>query len=429
MFDFKRILSSLQDVSMNASVELVNQDLRQDVEKKLGTVRVTTRILALRETSAEALADWYFNMVNLNKAAFEVIKDYRLIEDQEQIQRLAIFLVQGYVTKRLSRAHETILHEQGHADAAKASGADDVSFGTYGQPDKRVSIGELYLRMLTDPGDRAFADSHFPEGTPPPSFEERASFLGAGINQQERFAEQMAGESLDRGRFHAMETIPYLMNKLILAGYYATDHDTGPEGHGDVFRYTLSLQSAGAVPWTTAPKHTMRKMAQYSVLTAALSGRTWEGLGSVLKYVSKGGTTVETFKVKTPLGDVTWPEFSTYLNTKSVSIKGSSRLQGVAGREIRVSAETSVIGEDVTEVSVGGQADLGSASVSLTGLANTRKGYGGRLRLGYRLGKDGNWILYGAAELDKDTLEGMRNHSTASSELKTDIYGGVERQF
>ena len=385
-------IQRLTDVSMNAAVATMDKDLFDRTEKALGSFRLTTQMLAGKATTKEGLADWYFNIVNLNRLTFNLIKDLRISDKAQVLQRMALYLTQNVVSYWLDHAAWQADHEQSHADAAAAFGFKNISFGTYNNPQAGLTIGQLFLEQLGHPFDRPFTTWNDPNYNKLAPNDPRISVISAaGINQQERLSEMMADEAVERGGFDATETLPYLENKLILAGYVISHPNPNSNDGSDPGDYANSLVGRAIGP--NDVKATMTKMATYSILTAALSGRTWEGLGAAMNYILKGDSHVETPKIKTPVGEILWPEFSTYLNARSVTVKmdAAVRLPTSVKTTLLVSAEAPVVGSDALEFSAGARVDKRPLSATLVGVGNTRGGYGARAKLVYRIGERSGW--------------------------------------
>lgn len=423
-------IKGITDDTMNASVAALDKDLLDQTKKALGSFRATTEMLAFQSMTKEGLADWYFNMVNLNRLTFDLVKNLRISGKVEWLQRLALYLTQNVVSYWLDNASIQIDHEQSHADAMAKFGFKNISFGTYNNPNQQLNIGQLFLAQIAHPGARPFTVTFDPAfGQMAPNDPRRSVVAAAGINQQQRLAEMMADEAIDRGGFDATETLPFLINKLILAGYVIGHSNPNSNDGSDPGDYTNSL--VGRQITQAQVQSTMTKMAVYSIMSAALSGRTWEGLGAALKYVVKGDSHMDTLKVKTPFGDVLWPEFSTYMNANSVTVKTdlAVRLPTSLKTTVLASVEAPVIGSDAVEFQAGARIDTKPVSATLIGVGNTQGGFGARAKLVYRIGDNTGWDIFSQAQFDKNTIEGNRQNFSLDGQPTLRVFGGIERTF
>jgi hypothetical protein len=411
-------LQSLTDIALNSSVTLVNQDIKQTIANDFSQFRLTTEMLATKNPTKEALADWYFNMVNLNKLAFDKIRSYGIIKDESEAQRLSLVIVNGIVSTWLEQAFDTSMHEMSHAEAAKAAGADQIWFATMKHPDQQLTIGGLFQNLMFK-GGGAYTYYQGNNGFTP---NQMASISGAGLNHQTKFAELLAKDSSVKGQFHQTELIPYLINKFSVPLYYSIDRSSESS---DVKTYVESLAAQGKIK-PDEINETMSKMAKFATISGLLSGRTWEGLQATMGYVKTGNATADTLKIKTPVGDVTWPEVSTYLNIDNISMKANTNLKTSTTANYDIAIEKSVVGSNISEVSASANFIQGRTSTSVTAIVNDQQKYGAKAHLAYDVEGNGTWIVFIEGAYDTGTLDGQRTTYQTNDIPQTRIYSGIE---
>jgi hypothetical protein len=171
-------------------------------------------------------------------------------------------------------------------------------------------------------------------------------------------------------------------------------------------------------------------MAQYATVSALLSGRTWEGLQATMNYIQKGNATADTLKINTPVGDVTWPEVSTYLNSDNISVKANTTLLTKSkNTNYDFSIEKSVIGNSVSEVSATANMKVDRATIAATAVANTQNKYGAKVHVAYDIDGKGKWVVFGDVSYDTGTLEGKRMSLQTDNTPQTRMYTGIEYRF
>ena len=163
--------------TVSASIAYVEEDLQNQVKGRLARFEVDFVHLARGEFTAENVAQWYMNMVNLNKIALEEINRAGIL-NQTEAGRLALSMVNTIVSGWLTKAASTALHEKGHGQAAEKLGAHSVSYRTPGGKD--MSLGNLFLHLIARGGGARTRHEHHREL----SATERAAISAGGFNQQ-----------------------------------------------------------------------------------------------------------------------------------------------------------------------------------------------------------------------------------------------------
>lgn len=409
-------LNNFSDSLLFISVTGVNVNVRDTTEKEIIKFRADTLSLANEELSKEGVSNWYANMINLNKLAFLSIKKLEIMDDTEA-KRWAVSIVNNLVAGWLSRANALTMHERSHIEAAKAAGATSTWYATGDDPHKKITLGQLFLNLNTGTG-RPSAHWLFDKL---PSNEESASIAAAGLNQQIAFSEKISDEAIRSGKFHSTEAVHYLMNKLSYNIYYLKDTKSDLS---DLKNYTESLARQGVIDKNQVDE-TMKQVNNYTILTTLMSGRTWDGVRANSEYIKTGKSSVDILSFETSAGKVTWPEFNTYLNSNSVSVKGSSSLIQANGPIHGVSIESSVLGKKSTEVALNTYIPRGRTYYSTTVRYNSENKFGAHLEAGLNL-KDSKWSLFGGVDIDNGTLEGKRRNYNLNGKTDLKYYFGAQ---
>jgi|GEM_PF-6542312 len=369
-----------------------------DLQKAFVSFRMTTETLAVNEPSKEALAEWYLNMINMDRVVVNDLLQKDINRDYPRAERLAFLIVNTAVSAWLTDILYTPMHERAHAEAAAANGATSTWFSTHSKPQDRVTIGELYLKMI---GGDLGGMTHFSGELTRVG---NARFEAAGLNQQALFAEELSFQTVENGNFNVSDYVHYFANKMSIPIYYvALKHDPT----SDLTHYATDLSQLGKTPGLDNAGAT-RKMFQYSMASALLSGRGWEGFHAMVNYVQTGNTQVDTMSFQTPLGEISWPEITTFLNDMGISIKAETRLKTSETRSTYLSVEKSVVGDQIIEVGAGEKFVVGSTTLSAGVVASSQKRYG--IKLGFLRDLDGKhrWFLFGDVDRDNGTLDGLR---------------------
>lgn len=412
----------LAEESIKASISIVEQEAVKKIEDAAIEYKVSTLALAGKDITEEGIAEWYANMTNMNKLAFDVINKMDFMKDAGAAKRMAATIVNGIVASWLTKAFGTTLHEKAHNDAQKNAGASEtwyeLDFGK-GHSEK-LKLGQLFMNLFSS-NTRAGAVAIFPNGI---SAKQKAGISGSGVNANTSFAEGIEKNAVKSGQVHSTDAIHYMYNKLYLASYAEKDQSLVGS---DPRNFVEALSKQGYVDESQIDS-TVTKIGKYALLSAVMSGRSWDMVRSNIEYLTEGRTTVETSHIDTPLGKVTLPDFNTYLNTESVSIKADTSLRTDDRRIYTVGIEKSVIGKNTTEVSVGTIVPISERLiVEVNGRHNNEGGWGLGTRLSFSVG-DG-WFVNGGFDYDQNTLFGDRLHKDYEDRENARVYLGMGYKF
>jgi hypothetical protein len=412
--------SGLPDLGMGISVTNVKRITYEDVEKSIIDFKITTLGLSESEISKEGISEWYLNMANLNKLAFDKVQGMGFLEDSKA-KRLAHLLVNDIVAGWVSRATAITMHERAHSTAAENTGATDITYGMSGMPDKELGIGGLFLGLLSGKGGAS--TSYYKQGGFSP--EDLTLISAAGINSQKTFAQNLSEDMLKKRKVHVADTVNYAINKLSYEIYYTVDQDSS---QSDLKSYFDGLEGQGYIATGSAKSH-MDKAAKLSALTSLMSGRTIDVYRANAQYIKTGKTSVDILAFPTPYGKVTLPEMNVYLNRTNVSVNTSMSLLKENGTTYTASIEKSVYGENVTEYNVAAHIPYRNFTIAPNVTANTRGGFGTGVEMGYDV-ENSKWEVFGGVTYDKETLKGERRFLIPDSFKKqTSLYIGFKYNY
>lgn len=410
----------LPDLGMDISVTNVKLLTYKGVEESILDFKLSTLGLTGKEISKEGISQWYLNMTNLNKLAFDKVQSMGFLDDSKA-KRLAHLLVNDIVAGWVSRAMAITMHERAHSTAAGNSGASNITYGMSKMPDKDLSIGGLFLGLLS--GQGGASTSYYKQGGFTP--EDNALISAAGINSQKTFAQNMSDDMVKKRKVHVADTVNYAINKLSYEIYYAVDQDSS---QSDLKAYFNGLEEQGFISEGSSNSH-MDKAAKLSALTSLMSGRTIDTYRANAEYIKTGKTSVDILSFPTPYGGVTLPEMTVYLNRTNVSVNTSMSLLKKDGSTYTASIEKSVYGENITEYNVAAHIPYRDFTIAPNVTANTRGGFGAGVEMGYNV-KNSKWEVFGGVTYDKDTLRGERRFLIPDSFKKqTSLYIGVNYKF
>lgn len=395
----------LMDDSLFASVTNINEEVKKEVSNSIAQFEFKISELAKKGVSKEHLADWYLNMTNLNRLAFDKIQSMGFLSDSKA-KRLAATTVNTIVSGWISRALALTGHERAHTTVAEKL---DLKFG-YGHdssPDKKMSLGTMFLALLTEKGN-PFATW---EADKPISENQKALFSIAGINFQNSLASDITTQNLRSQNIHATDAFHLLYNKAAIGAYYFVDKESDSS---DLKQYVDSLEARGLIEPNSQDK-TLEKLANLSILTTMLSGSTIDTIKANAEFIKSGNTSSKITTFDTRFGKVTLPEFDTFLNTTNASVKSSSAL--IRGKNIyQLSYEKPVIGDlSGEEVSFGAYQPINKevyADGAIRYNTNSNS-YGANLELGYEL--ENGWQLVSGIDYEKSknggTWYGQRKYN------------------
>ena len=407
----------------SVKIASVTQDnvIRDYVTKEIASFKLSTLSFADKEPGPKALREWYQNIVSLNRVAFEKIKGLNFLNDSAA-ERIATSIVMNTISGWITNAAKTTLHERGHTESAQNANANKTWYSTQNS-NKKINMGKLFINLLS--GQRE-AKAHY-ESNSEFSPKQSAAFSAAGLNQQLIFAEDIANQSVESGQFHSSDYVHYLINKFSTPLYHKT---TTPGKYNDLESFADDFVKQNIISKDEAQKF-QKKVAAYSLYSALLSGRTWEGLKANIDYITKGKSTADTIRFNTPFGTISWPEFTTFLNEDSISIKGSTSILTDKLKKIDLSVEQTIIGKSITEVSALYTFILGKnkrSDMTVGGSINSDGGYALDALLKYDISGKGKWFVFAGGSYNsggtmKQKRELCNNCSTENA--KDEVRGNI----
>lgn len=320
------------------------------------------------------------------------------------LPRLVALSAQALLGFRLQYANAYVLHEYAHAEAAYRLQFKNVRVGADdGDSLKASSYFSNLVTMAFDP--RQISDftrrgvSVDWVGEPLTAMDS-AQVSAAGLNLHSHLAWQ-SYQSMLHGNFSPTAALGYTVNKWFSPVYFALDQRIG----GDPSTYIKDLAAQGV-------DTSKSDIQQVQVAAALLSHGTWTSIRALSQY----GDAVSDSKplswaIKAPGVNnnlvLYWPEFSSYLNQRGVSLGGDVSM-AAGGAWWTLGLERNVIGQNQgTDLSLG-LTRRASNALTLTGRFTLNQGHGfasiqGQYRLNPRVGLTG--LVYGA---QGDTLVGQR---------------------
>lgn len=272
-------------------------------------------------------------------------------QDFDAAARYAALGAQAFLAFRLQFANAYVLHEYAHAESATRLRLSNVRVGA----DEGHSVEAApYLanlahmafdpRQLGDLGRRGVTVAW--DSAPLPA-DSLTQLDAAGLNLNTYFAGQ-SFESMVRGDRSASLAMGYAVNKWFSPVYFEMDQRIG----GDPSAYVENLARQGIQTNKSA-------IQQVQLLAALLSNGVWTSARTLLDYGNPSSAIAPLHWTGSLAGagqdfTIYWPEFSSYLNQRGVSLGGDVAL-ALGGRAMwTLGLERNAIGKDQgTDISLG----------------------------------------------------------------------------
>ena len=392
-------------------VKNMNEEVQRNIEDSIIEFRIDIIELTKKEASKESIADWYLNMNNLNRLAFDRIQKMDFLNDSKA-KRLGVALVNDIVSVWISRSIAITGHERAHAEAPEKLGAETF-YGHTSNPCEKMSLGSIFLLLLSSPlKGTAYTSWRFSDKTLSPK--EEASIEAAGLNYHKTLASNLTAQNIRNGQTHMIGLIHLLYNKAAIGFYHYLNK---PPLFNDLKHYVDSLEEQGYIE-AGSQERVIRKLAQLNLLTVLMSGSIINSFRAHIEYIKSGDINIELITFDTGIGKITWPEFDVFLNTENISIRGAGAFlimengmiyqieyeKNLNGTEISLSAYKLI--KDKLHIEAKTRYNTGNSA------------YGGHLELGYELGY--GWQLVGVLDYENGknggTWAGQRKYYTLDGE-------------
>ncbi|WP_412471617.1 hypothetical protein [Halobacteriovorax sp. RT-1-4] len=416
-FEIKNLVN---ETGFDYGIDLSDQDL-EEIAESVGKFKISTLSFSKSRFNREGAIEWYHNIRNVSKVFYNVITDHKHYNEHTAV-RASINMAHQLVSWWITRTNYTLVHEVAHGEAIKEFGGKDIKLWVGN--DSFDSVGAFYLAFMSTYNRGAI--SYTVDALSP---EQEAAISAAGINSQLRLAEEIAEESIINRRFDQSDALHYILNKVISTVYYQYDPNSNMS---DLAHYAQALHQQGIIHADEIDS-TKEYISNISFLATLLSGRTWEAVNAFSDEIMLNKHYTDTYAFKTPVGEVTWPEFAAFLNNKGVSGKISASLLTESRMTYHFSFETPLIGETANEVGLGFTYKSDSWQTTVKTYFNDQDGRGATIRSQYDVGRKNGFSFFAEAKAENGTLNQRRHQYSLtgqeSNEFETSFNIGVEYRF
>lgn len=285
-----------------------------------------------------------------------------ITQDVNAPVRLLSLGTQAFLAFRLQFANAYVLHEYAHAESAWRLQLAHIRVGTNdGSPITAAPYLANLARMAFDPrqiGDMGRRGVSVAWDNLPLAPASLTQLHAAGLNLNSYLAWQ-SFVSMVHGDASPSRAMGYAINKWFSPVYFEMDQRIG----GDPSTYIEDLAAQGIQTNKSA-------IQQVQLAAALLSNGMWTSARNLLRYGDATSAVAPlhwTATVPATAQDLTiyWPEFSSYLNQRGVSLGSEVALAVASHQGWTLGLERNVIGQDQgTDVSVGLRQTWGAMTLS-----------------------------------------------------------------
>jgi hypothetical protein len=297
-----------------------------------------TDMLRFDAPSSSFFIGWHRVMYTLGEAGLDGVTGSLHLDGPEQWPwRVGILAAFEGAETVASRAFSITAHDARHMQAARAIGASPVGL-VQSDTGQDMTIWQFFIESFnptTEAGLYVWTMAN-------PTLDQEAYVAGIGLDTNMLIAESI-GSRINQGEGHVADCAPYVLNKLWGITYFM---ETGPTSDAETYLGILNSEGYSAA--------TRDAVIFLSTASCLLSGGFLSLARGAWDYIVDARSTVEPLGIT--VGDVRlfWPEVTTWLNPRCVSLQASMDAAWRRTVLVRCAVDAPVLGDLTTpEVTVG----------------------------------------------------------------------------
>jgi hypothetical protein len=298
-----------------------------------------TDMLRFDAPSGDFFIGWHQVMYTLCEVGLDGVTDSLHLDGPDQWPwRAGILAAFSGAETVASRAFSITAHDARHMEAARAIGASPVGLVT-NDTGQDMTIWQFFVGSF----DPTIEAGLYVWTMASPTPDQEAYVAGIGLDTNMLIAESIASR-INQGEGHVADSAPYVLNKLWGITYFM---ETGPTSDAETYLGVLTSEG-----YFSATRDAVIFLSTASFL---LSGGFLSLTRGAWDYIVDARTTVEPLGITVGDMKLFWPEVTTWLNPRCISLQASVDAAWRRTVRVRCAVDTPVVGDLTTpEVTVGG---------------------------------------------------------------------------